>query len=302
MPLTYIVKHLNRRLRELHPDSVLAEVGRIGLEPEGVSAQIQNIKLTPVHSSVFSTTTFAHFANNSELRLNDPSGALSGQRVYLQAWNGSDIIFLDRLIRTLQCLHYIYLNLGNPPKPPLILDIHTRHIEAVPKDHGLVFESLLHSLGLSPCQIILRLNLSCTTELSGLAGAIENFRDRGYGLLLHCEHLTGLCVDAQNTWEQNLRGIRALGIGYLEFRSAASGAVDYPAAMLELNRIARAEGFATLLIGLTDRLALQRALDDRFDGVEGPVFGDGEQLSEASSKAGALGFGLNPLEGLSWIV
>lgn len=186
MPLTFVIEHLNQQLKTLHPSAALSRHASLEYEQQAVYAQLGKLRLTPVQSSVFQVGSAQRVASDTHLLVTGSSGQQQPVEVlYLQAWDAEDVIFLDRFLRTLHALHHVNQLHAQPGK--LILDVHARHLSAVPTGHGQVFEGLLSNLGLTPEQIILRLNLLACDDCSGIEQAISSFAARGYSLLAACE-------------------------------------------------------------------------------------------------------------------
>lgn len=187
MPLTFVIEHLNQQLKTLHPSAAMSRHASLEYEDQAIHAQLGKLRLTPVQSSVFRIANAQHVASDSHLLVTNSSGRQQPVEVlYLQAWDAEDVIFLDRFLRTLHALHHVNQQHQGATEQ-LILDVHARHLSAVPSGHGQVFEGLLSSLGLAPAQIILRLNLPTCDDCSGIEQAISSFAARGYSLLAACE-------------------------------------------------------------------------------------------------------------------
>jgi hypothetical protein len=261
MPLTYLVEHLNQRLQALHPDAILAGNSRIEYRDQVVTANINGLSVTPVQSLVFKIKNPALIAKDSRLLIRNKAGeTLPQQLLYLQAWNSADIIFLDRLLRTLHSLHHVNQAADGLPQDQLILDVHSRHLTSVPSGHGLVFESLLKSLGLSPEQIILRLTPPTTADQDSFGQAIENFCARGYRLLLELDR-------PDSEWL--LHAVR-LGISYIAVNGTREQLSDF-SNLVRWNDQARRLGLQTLLTDVADTQTLNAAISQGYELVEGPV-------------------------------
>lgn len=212
MPLTYVVEHLNRCLTERHPASILASNSGLLYEGQRLSARINGIRIEPVQIPVYRTDGLALFAQDTRLAIRGRDSApLNAPSLYLQAWDHHDVMYLDRLLRTLHALHHVSLHDGNAQAGRLILDVHPRHLQAVPAHHGLVFEQLLGHLGLRPEAIILRLACGRLAPSAQLRRAIENFAGRGYGLMLQVADVE--C--------DSLAQVRALGVSILSVNARA---------------------------------------------------------------------------------
>lgn len=193
MPLTYVVEHLNRQLSDLHPASLIKNNSRFVYEDRKLWATVGAFHLEPRHWAVVDPASGKIVARDARLRVRDADGREHGADIlYLQAWDAADVIFLDRFIRTLHALHH--LDVGNAGEESLILDVHVRHLAAVPTAHGQVFEQLLDTLGLSPRQIIFRIETDLVLSMPDVLLATRNFLECGYNLLAHCEQPDGSAV------------------------------------------------------------------------------------------------------------
>jgi hypothetical protein len=213
MPLTYVVEFLNTRLKELHPDSLLARYSSLSFQEGEVSAHVHELVVTSqLHPVTTDHDRHTVLANNSRLLVRTLSGsAISESRLYLLAWNSADVLFLDRMLRVLHCLHHINLAADQTSFHDLIVDVHFRHLKSVQSDHGLVFEGLIQDLGLDPSQLILRFKTSAfRLDHRKLERAFKSYQNRGYRLLLEIEHSAEL-------WSSD---VDHLGIDYITFSAS----------------------------------------------------------------------------------
>lgn len=185
MPLTFVVEHLNRKLSELHPASSLKDHARFVYDSGAVSAVLGSLRLTPVHFPALDPETGNIVATDTALQVANVRGDIKGADfLYVLAWDAADVIFLDRFIRTLHALHHINVSACPPQHEPLILDVHVRHLAAVPSAHGQVFEQLLAMLGLQPAQIMFRIDAEFARREPEVQRAVRNFLDCGYRVVL----------------------------------------------------------------------------------------------------------------------
>ena len=78
---------------------------------------------------------------------------ISGEAVYALCEQASSVIYLDRLCRTLHALNFLAQQ--RTTGGFLQVQVHPRHLLAVPSQHGLVYEAILKRCGLSPEDIVL---------------------------------------------------------------------------------------------------------------------------------------------------
>ncbi|HYN78210.1 MAG TPA: EAL domain-containing protein [Lamprocystis sp. (in: g-proteobacteria)] len=285
MPLTEVVQYFNEHLPVFHPQ---AQLGRsAGFECIGgrVSARIAGYRLYPRQAPVLSTSTGAVFGWSAKVLVESASGRrVTPETLYVQAWDSEDVIFLDRFLRTLNALHH--LSRGEDRFGLLAMDVHLRHVAALPEQHGQVFETLLHRLGLSPRQIVLRLSGAALQDDHHVRAAALSFAHRGYGLLAARPAM------ADTDWAL----LQALGVAWVTPDAAAWGGADEPdligGSIEGWMRQARAHGIGVWLDGVGNLEAIARASAvgaDLFEGalwepVARPVAGTwaGRQSVEAS--------------------
>lgn len=102
----------------------------------------------------------------------------------------ADVVFLDRITRTLQSLNY----LQQYPRPQhlLSLAVQPRHILGVPSGHGKTFEAILSDCGLATAKVLLHTRLPQGEHLAHFRQALLSYRAWGYRL--------GIQVHQQNDW------------------------------------------------------------------------------------------------------
>ena len=105
----------------------------------------------------------------------------SGQAAYAHCESPAAVVHFDRLCRTLHALNF--LTQRRHAGGYLQLPVHTRHLQAVPNQHGLVYEAILKRCGLAPQDIVLQVDASAlASEPDQLQRALANYRQRGYRL------------------------------------------------------------------------------------------------------------------------
>lgn len=180
MPLTQIVNYLNQYLPNIHPLAALGHKAMLRLDHGKLSAEVAGMRLLPFQLPVLCNGR--PFARRARLTVLGPRGTrLSAEGLFLHAWEADDVIFLDRFLRTLHALYH--LNRRSEAGERLVLDVHVRHLAAVPEQHGQWFEQLLARLGLLPGQIILRIEGSALLADAHARHAARSFAERGYRIL-----------------------------------------------------------------------------------------------------------------------
>lgn len=257
MPLTSVVSYLDQRLRELHPRSPLSARTRLRLHGQRVSGRMAEYRLVPRQAPVLAAATGTVFAWRAKLLVESDSGHRAlPESLYVHAWDEDDVVFLDRFLRTLHALHH--LSLGPEREGQLALDVHLRHVAALPEQHGRVFESLLHRLGLTPERILIRLSGRALQEDPHVRHAARSFARRGYGLVAARPDI------ADTDWEL----LRSLGIRWIAPDADAlerAGATDW-------TRRARAHGIGLWLDAIGSAEAIVRARRLGADAIEGALW------------------------------
>ena len=195
MPLSEFVRYLNaqlplpsRALRIATP--FVSEAGRVlvhfgdwrlasGFQPiiDASSGDVVG------HSAQLVASTGEHHA------------PVSAADVFAMPRDSDELVFLDRLVRTLHTLNYLVF----PRRKQgglLLLKVHPRHVQSVPADHGMAFEEILRSCGLLPSHITLEIELPDHASLAHVTWAIDNYKRRGYGVVLSGNGVVGLDADS----------------------------------------------------------------------------------------------------------
>lgn len=205
MPLTYVVEHLNRQLVELHPQSELAGMAHYIYENGKLSACVgPAILYSDISDAGLAEGPF-HRIHVSQLRVHFNGRVVSPDFVYQMAWSTRDVIFVDRFVRTLHALNHINEQPERGRGDALVVDVHWRHLCAVPDAHGEVFEQLLATLGLHPGNIVLRIEGNALVSIEKVRRAVANFIQRGYGI----------CALTRTVTEAELVVMAGLGVGWL---------------------------------------------------------------------------------------
>jgi EAL domain-containing protein (putative c-di-GMP-specific phosphodiesterase class I) len=131
---------------------------------------------------VIKVATGALFGQRAKLFVRTEDGhPAPPESLYVQAWDADDVVFLDRFLRTFHALNHLHQ--GHDGRELLVLDVHLRHVAALPEHHGEVFETLLHRFGLRTDQVVLRLDARALHTDAHVQEAARSFTGYGYRLL-----------------------------------------------------------------------------------------------------------------------
>lgn len=121
------------------------------------------------------------FAFEALLRAENTQGQSFSPEAILQIPETKrEIVFLDRLCRTVHVFNY--LNQATH-ELPLFLNLDPRHVLAV-AHHGLIFEDILRQTGLPAQQVVIELLETASEDFSSLKQAVQNFRNRGFQIAI----------------------------------------------------------------------------------------------------------------------
>lgn len=178
MPLTDLVRYFDDRHRH---DGTGLPTG-FALTGDGrIHAHLADLAL----DSVFQPIVDRHgktVGHEALLRPRSPDGRpLPPETPFLLATDAAEVVAVDRLCRTLHALNALRQNrfVGN-----LHLNVHPRHLLAIPTDHGATFETVLRKLGLSPKRVVLEVHADSIEDAGRLEQAISGWRQRGYRISL----------------------------------------------------------------------------------------------------------------------
>lgn len=113
----------------------------------------------------------------------DDCRPVSAPDAYATCETPEAVVHFDRLCRTLHALNFLaqrryaggYLQIA----------VHPRHVQAIPNQHGLVYEAILKRCGLAPQDIVLQIDGLSTGASPSPGEALANYRLRGYRLALN---------------------------------------------------------------------------------------------------------------------
>lgn len=258
MPLTSVVEYFNEYLHELHPNAHLSRKARFQCLDGRVSARVAGFRLIPRQAPVVVRATGEVFAWRGKVLAESEDGRrVIPETLYVHAWDGDDVVFLDRFLRTLHALHH--LSLGDDREGLLAVDVHLRHLAALPEQHGRVFEGLLRRLGLSPQQIILRLPGTALQHDPHVREAALSFAGLGYGLVAARPDLS------DTDWDL----LRSLGVKWITLDTAAVQSADRGTQPGDLAKHAKSHGIGLWLDGVDGSEAIARACSLGAELIEG---------------------------------
>lgn len=181
MPLTDFVRYLNAQLP--WPTSALRSTTPFASENGRVFVHFGALRLESIFSPIVDT-------RNGELRghaarlnatVKTSHQPFDADAVFNLPNDDGELVFLDRLVRTLHALNYLTYR-ERHSGGLLLLKVHPRHVASVAADHGLAFEEILRGCGLLPKQIMLELEIDGVEDTAHLAKAISSYKSRGYSI------------------------------------------------------------------------------------------------------------------------
>lgn len=195
-----LIAWFNREQQRQYGQSVTIDspLRTSGHEVTGVYA---GLILRSVFQPIFPSDSGFLAGHEALLRATTAQGTpVSPAAVFTLPTSAEEVIFLDRLCRTLHALNFLLQ--GGEDSGFLGLNIHPRHVEAVRTDHGQAFEQVLHQCGLSPEKVVLEISSRSLQNPNHLVEAVSNYRQRGYRIALDSirqlpepDHLRALTPD-----------------------------------------------------------------------------------------------------------
>ena len=269
MPLTDLVRYLNARNRARYQLPADAQDGlRIatGTAQGRILGRFADLSLDSAFQPIIELRHGRVVGHEALLRARSDQGCdLSPEVVFVLPTDAQEIVYLDRLARTVHALNF----LQQPAQTGglLYLNVHPRHLLAVGSDHGLVFEEILRRCGLSPDQVVMEILESEVEDLAPLKDAIANFRSRGYRI----------AIDDFGRGHANLDRVWELApdIVKLDRRLIATGSTDrrIRAVLPKLVDVLKAQGAQVLFEGIENPDHLDLAHESGADLVQGYLLG-----------------------------
>ena len=228
MPLTDLVRYFN--LADAAGESTLY------LEGERAAAWHMGLRLGSLFQPIVDLQRERVVGHRASLSARRADGTpVSSEAAYALCETGEAVVHFDRLCRTLHALNLLAQR--RQVGGYLQLAVHPRHLQAVPNQHGLVYEAILKRCGLGPADIVLEIDAGQGGANAGLGEAVNSYRQRGYRLALN--------VPAEDALPAALLALRpdivklGLGVGRALLDSARHAGVA-----VELSGIASGRDFA----------------------------------------------------------
>lgn len=186
MPLTDLIRYFNAAEH--------AETSTLYQDGEQVAAWHKGLRLTSLFQPIVDLRQECIVGHHATLQARLEDGSLiSCAEAYARHESPEAIIHFDRLIRTLHALNL--LSQRRQTGGFLQMTVHSRHVQAVHHQHGLVYEAILKRCGLGPEDIVLEFDLRGLSGLPHLATALNNYRQRGYRVAVSDGDLAGFKPD-----------------------------------------------------------------------------------------------------------
>lgn len=182
MPLTDLVHYLNGRNRERY-GALLCPTDSLTQQDGHIVGHFAGLRLNSAYQPLVEARGGKVTGHEALLRATSKDGqAISPEAVFVLPCDSEQIVFLDRLCRTVHALNFL-LQTGQGGGD-LYLNIHPRHLLAVSAEHGLVFEAILKRCGLTPERVVLEILESAIDDTPLLAEAVAGYRSRGYRIAI----------------------------------------------------------------------------------------------------------------------
>jgi EAL domain-containing protein (putative c-di-GMP-specific phosphodiesterase class I) len=176
----------------------------------------------------------------------------------------NEVIYRDRLTRTMHALNYLALDLQGE----LHMSVNPLHLQAVHHNHGAVFEKILAQCGLQPNRIVLEIPEYAVADKHHLRTAIASWQQRHYRIAIDrfgAEH-------AQLIRVLNLRpDIIKFDSGFVGRLSANPASKEKLELMIEQ---IRANGIQAIATGIDDDVLYNAAREYSFSALQGQWLAD----------------------------
>ncbi|HSC88368.1 MAG TPA: EAL domain-containing protein [Polyangiaceae bacterium] len=260
MSLQDVVRYLNVRNRVRHPE--LPGSGEALERSDGrVVARFLDLVITSRFLPVSELARGRVVGHSAHLvGLSRQSTPLDIDQLFARSRHDEEVVFLDRLCRTLHALNFVERNLGSQL---LLLDVSPRHLLAV-HEHGTVFESILNQLNLAPSQVVIAIDPE-RSELGQLRSAFRNFQARGFRLAL----------DHFGRGSSNLDRLLSLEPEFVRLDAALLPQVEKSdrlrSTLESLVTLGRTTGARVIVPGVDDEARLQLARQAGADWIQGEL-------------------------------
>lgn len=261
--MSALIRELNVQNLEEHR-ALLRDVGPLHQEAGRSLGHFREFTLDSAFQPIFEVESGKLFAHEALLRARNGLGTpVSPEGVFATPVDAHELVFLDRLCRTVHVLNYVA---EGSEAPFLFLNLDPLHIRAV-AEHGLVFEGILRRSGLTPEQVVIEVLETAADDPESLGRAIENFRSRGFLV----------AIDDFGRGHANFDRLWNLNPDLIKFdRHLIASAADDPrlgAVLPKLVDVARARGARVLFEGVEREEELELARTSGADLVQGYLLG-----------------------------
>lgn len=176
MPLTELLHYFNQEQRRQYGPHI-APREALRMDGRRVIAEYAGLRLGSRFQPLLPLHPQQPYGHEALLTVHGPAGALPPAAAFVVPTSGDEIVYLDRLCRTVHALNFLLQpNSGGL----LCLNVHPRHLASVRQDHGLAFERILIQCGLAPEQVMLEIRHHPALDPADLTRAVESYRRRGY--------------------------------------------------------------------------------------------------------------------------
>jgi EAL domain-containing protein (putative c-di-GMP-specific phosphodiesterase class I) len=259
VPLTELVHYFNKRNRLAHS---VGEEDCFAIVSGQVRAQFRGNVLGSLFQPVVERVSGQVIGHEAHLQV--LAGELAGgpsQGVFLEASDDHELVYLDRLVRTLHALNFL---LEREQRGGfLALNIHPQLLRVVREHHGHVFESILARCGLTPERIVLEVSDDGFDGLSRLRSVIAAYQERGYRVAIDNFGRHTACLDRLEALSPDIVKLDRSLIGHAGHLSLAKRV------MTELSGEIRRLGASVVCQCIENPLQLQVAQDANVDFLQG---------------------------------
>lgn len=180
MPISELLDYFNReQVRQYGERLALRDALR--MRHGRVVADYAGLRLGTLFQPMLPVAPEQPCGHEALLSVTGRGGRLTPSSLFMLASTAEEIIYLDRLCRTLHALNFLL----QPSVGGLLsLNVHPRHLASVRREHGLAFERILRQCGLEPSRVMLEIQPDPYRDSRALATAVDSYRDYGYRIAL----------------------------------------------------------------------------------------------------------------------
>lgn len=261
MPLTDLVRYFNTADQ--------ADDGMLYLDEGRAAAWHKGLRLASLFQPIVDLRTASIVGHQASLQARREDGTpVSAVDAYASCETAESLVHFDRLCRTLHALNFLAQQ--RHAGGYLQLPVHSRHLLAVPSQHGLVYEAILKRCGLAPDDIVLEIDAARLDQPPQVAQAIKSYHLRGYRLAL-----SGLAEDTE------IDALAGLKPAILKFRESTSPA---------LRERAHQAGLLVQFEGVASTSDYANAREQGFDLASGSLFGPPQARCHATHNGSRVAY------------